>query len=76
MSAVIKPKVRVSVTPRMIPLSPYELYLEQIRGVSDAIRVNSRGLSYIPPQFGGLKGQLGALNDQAVVQMIDFENNS
>lgn len=76
MSAVIKPKQQTTITPRMMTLSPYELYLEQIKGVAEAIRVKSRGLSYIPAQFGGLKGQLSSLNSDSVVQMINFENNA
>jgi hypothetical protein len=75
MTAIIKPKGRVSVTPRMMALSPYELYLEQVGGVSDSIRVKSQGLTYIPAQFGGLKGQRESLRSQVVVQMIDFENS-
>ena len=76
MTAITNTNNGLSVKTRMVPLSPYELYLEQLRGVSDTIRVNSMGMSYIPPQFGGLKGQIIALNDQPVVQMVDFENRS
>lgn len=76
MSTIIHPKKSLSVTTRMVNLSPYELFLEQVRGVSENIRVVNKGLTYIPPQFGGLKGQLVGLNDQPVVQMVDFENNT
>lgn len=76
MSAVIKPINPISVSTRMTSLSPYELYLEQVRGVADTIRVKSRGLSYIPAQFGGLKGQRVSLMSQVAVQMVDFENNT
>lgn len=76
MPTILKQQTGVSVNPRITPISPFELYLEQVKGVAEAIRVNSRGLSYIPAQFGGLKGQLITLNNQVVAQMIDFENNT
>lgn len=75
MSAVRKPTLKTSINTRMVTLSPYELYLEQVRGISDSIRVKSRSLNYIPAQFGGLKGQRTSLQSKVAVQMIDFENN-
>lgn len=75
MSAIKKPELKTSISTRMIALSPYQLYLEQVRGVSDAIRVKSQGLSYVPAQFGGIKGQRASLQSQVAVQMIDFTNN-
>jgi hypothetical protein len=50
------------------------MYVEQIRGISDSFRANAAGLSYIPPQFGGLKGQLLVIADQPVLQLVDFTN--
>ena len=74
MPAITQPNNGLTIAPRMAMMSPYQLYLEQIKGVSDSLRAASATLSYIPPQFGGLKGQLAVINDQAVLQMVDFTN--
>lgn len=76
MPTITKPDNQISVTPRMLSISPYHLYLEQIRGATDAIRVKSRGLNYIPSQFGGIQGQIASLSENVVARMIDFENNT
>jgi hypothetical protein len=55
-------------------VSPFQLYLEQVKGVSDSYRASRAGLSYYPSQFGGLKGQRLVLADQPVLQLIDFKN--
>jgi hypothetical protein len=74
MAAVRKPNNGLTVRPRMEAMSPYQMYLEQIKGISDSFRTARVNLSYIPPQFGGLKGQRLVLADQPVLQMIDFTN--
>lgn len=74
MSAVTTPNNGLTVRPRIALMSPYQLYIEQIRGVSDSFRASRSGLTYIPPQFGGLKGQLTVIADQPVLQMVDFTN--
>ena len=76
MSAITNPNKGLTVQPRIASISPYKLYLEQIRGISDSFRANAAGLSYIPPQFGGLKGQRLVLADQPVLQLIDFTNHN
>lgn len=69
------PYNRKQVSRRTLELTPYNVYLEQIRGVSDAIRVASSGLQYYPLQFGGLKGQRLASADPAVLDIMDFTSN-
>jgi hypothetical protein len=54
-------------------MSPYEIYLSQVRGAIDNIRYTSQGLSYVPPQLGGLDGQLDTLNQAVVLQVTDFK---
>lgn len=75
MSKVISPQKRSFASTRLAVLSPYRMYIEQVRGVSDKIRATSKGLAYYPAQFGGLKGQRENLNSEVVVQLVDFENN-
>lgn len=76
MTIILKPLKKNSASPRMVALSPYQMYVEQMRGISDKIRATNSGLSYYPAQFGGIKGQRENLNSQVIVQLIDFENNS
>jgi hypothetical protein len=75
MTAILKSPTRPSVTPRMLVLSPYELYMEQVRSISDSIRASRTGMAYVPAQFGGILGQRDSIMSQAVVQMIDFTNS-
>lgn len=75
MTAILKPIKKNSASTRMVMLSPYQLYLEQVRGISDKIRAEAARLTYYPAQFGGLKGQRENLNSEVIVQLIDFENN-
>ncbi|HET8685567.1 MAG TPA: hypothetical protein VFM18_02745 [Methanosarcina sp.] len=48
--------------------------MEQVKGVSDSIRVTSQGYSYVPLQFGGLKGQREAVIADVVVDVMDFQS--
>jgi hypothetical protein len=57
-------------------MTPYQIYMQQVRGVSDSIRALAAGLTYIPPQLGGLEGQLAVLEDNIVLQLIDFQVGS
>lgn len=74
MATLKQPNNGLTIRPRIAMISPYQLYLEQVRGVSDSFRATRVGLTYIPPQFGGLKGQLTVIADQPVLQMVDFTN--
>lgn len=73
--AVIKTIQKDSVLPRVLPLSPLNLYLERVRSVSDGVRFPSTGFSYTPLQFGGIKGQQQSLLAASIVRLIDFKVN-
>jgi hypothetical protein len=53
-------------------MSPYEVYLNQVRGTIDNIRYTAQGLTYTPPQLGGLSGQLDVITQAVVLQVTDF----
>ena len=74
MKVISDPYNKNQVRSRTTPLSPYQVYLEQIRSVSDSIRATSRSLTYYPLQFGGLKGQREAITAVAVVDILDFQS--
>jgi hypothetical protein len=54
-------------------MTPYQVYLQQVKGCIDNIRFTSQGMDYIPPQLGGLKGQREVMNEAVVLQTIEFE---
>ena len=68
------PYNRSQVSSSTIALTPYQVYLEQVKGVSDNIRATSAGLSYYPLQFGGLKGQRQASYGVNVVDVMTFQS--
>lgn len=71
--AVIKPIDKNTIGARTLALSPLNLYLERVRSVSDGVRMKVRNFSYIPLQFGGIKGQQQSLLANSVVKLIDFK---
>lgn len=62
-----------NIVPRLVEMTPYQVYLRQIQGATDAIRASRAGFDYIAPQFGGLIGQLQTMKEQIVLQLIDFQ---
>lgn len=66
------PNNNVTITPSFVNITPYQIYLQQVRGITDNIRNSAAGFDYIPPQFGGLDGQLQAMTDSIVLELIDF----
>lgn len=74
MKVITDPYNRNQVVSRTTALTPYQVYLEQIRAISDSIRVAAQGMDYYPLQFGGLKGQREAITGVAVVDILDFQS--
>jgi hypothetical protein len=64
------------ITPRFMVMSPYEVYLNQVKGAIDNIRFTAQGMSYSPPQLGGLTGQLTTIQQAVVLQVTDFQVSS
>lgn len=62
-----------NITPRFKVMSPYEIYLAQVAGCIESIRFSAKGISYTPPQMGGLSGQLKVLSEDVVLQQIQFQ---
>lgn len=58
---------------KLRPLTPYEMYLQQVRTTMDGIRLEEADVTYIPAQFGGLFGQREVINAAVVLDVIDFE---
>ena len=56
-----------------MPISPYEIYLQQVKGTYDGIRAGRLNLTYYAPQFGGLFGQTEVMNEAVVLELTDFQ---
>jgi hypothetical protein len=61
--------------PKLVALSPYEVYLNQVRSAIEPLRYLKLGLDYFPPQLGGLTGQRNVISEAVVLEMITFEVN-
>lgn len=61
------------IVPRYTIMTPYEVYMQQVRGLYDNVRQVNAGVSYVPPQMGGLLGQRQVIQGVAVLELIDFE---
>lgn len=59
--------------PKLTPLTPYEIYLLQVKAAYDNIRTERRNISYIPPQLGGFSGQREVMDETVVLELTDFE---
>jgi hypothetical protein len=61
------------ITPKLVPMSPYELYLQRVNTTVDSVRKVNKGLDYTPIQFGGIFGQAVVANGSAILEVTDFE---
>jgi hypothetical protein len=75
MSYIIKSGNSDKLLPKMRAIGAYEVYLNQVKSAIDPIRYKNLGLAYIPPQLGGLSGQRKVIEQELVMQVIDFEVN-
>lgn len=75
MSRIVYPVSTEKFLPRLVPMSSYEVYVNQVKSSLEAIRFKAKDMEYLPPQLGGLTGQRQILNKSAVIETIDFEVN-
>lgn len=61
------------IIPRILPMSPYEVYAQRINATYDRIRKTRAGLEYTPAQFGGIFGQEEVANSGIVLEITEFE---
>lgn len=61
------------IIPKLMPLTPYEIYLQQVKGAYDNIRALRINYTYYPPQLGGFFGQVEVMDDTIVLELTDFE---
>ena len=61
------------IIPKILPMSPYEVYLQRVHATYEGIRKRREGLSYTPAQFGGVFGQEQVANSGVVLEVTEFE---
>lgn len=61
------------ILPKLLPMTPYQVYMQRVNSTFDTIRKNNDGFDYTPAQFGGIFGQ-GIISNQGVVlEVTEFE---
>ena len=71
--AIIKQSPRNSISPKVVALTPMNLYVERIKSISQKLRASNLNLDYVPLQFGGIQGQQESLLAHSAVKIVDFE---
>jgi hypothetical protein len=61
------------IIPKILPMSPYEVYCQRLNATYDGIRKKREGMNYTPAQFGGLFGQNDVANSGSVLEITEFE---
>jgi hypothetical protein len=61
------------IVPKFTPITPFEIFLLQVKGTYDNIRTERKNISYIPPQMGGPLGQRDVAQESVVLELTDFE---
>jgi hypothetical protein len=61
------------IIPKLVPMTPYEVYLQRVGATYDRIRKEREGFKYTPAQFGGLFGQGVVANSGEVLEITEFE---
>lgn len=71
--AILKQPARDSFQERVLPLTPFEMYLARINSVTENLRNQAAGFDYYPLQFGGLIGQRQSLLANSAVRLVSFK---
>lgn len=61
------------VIPKLMPMTPYEVYTSRVSTTYDNIRKTRQGFAYTPMQYGGLFGQGVVANSGDVLEVMEFE---
>ena len=62
-----------SITNRIVPLTPMNLFCERLASVTNNLRAQASGYTFTPFQLGGIQGQQQALNAVATISIINFK---
>lgn len=59
--------------PRLVSMTPHEIYLQRVNAQFETLRKNAKGLDYTPAQFGGIFGQQVLNSSASVLELTEFE---
>lgn len=64
----------MKINTRLVPITPYYMFLRQIADTTDGIRANRDGVErFFPMQFGGLFGQKTVMDLNEVMEITEFD---
>ena len=61
------------IIPKLLPITPLELYLQRVNATYDSIRKSAMGYDYTPAQFGGIFGHKILDTEAVVLEVITYE---
>lgn len=61
------------IVPKLLAITPTEMYLQRANAIYEAIRKEQEGLDYTPAQFGGIFGQQAVLENSTVLEITVYE---
>lgn len=59
----------------LVRISPYFMFLQQVKDNMNFIRGQSTGVDLMPLQFGGYTGQLATIEDNTVLEITEFQGD-
>lgn len=63
----------MKINTRLINVTPYYMFVRQAQDSIDGIRANNQGVDFTPIQFGGVLGQKTSLQEDAVMEITEFD---
>lgn len=75
MSRITNVNISEKLLPKLVAMSSYEVYLDQVKSALEPIRYGLKDMEYLPPQLGGLTGQRELILKSMILQTVEFEVN-
>lgn len=66
----------MSITSKLIPLTPMELYTRRVASTYDGIRAANADMDFLPADFGGIFAQRTLLEDKSVLEVVDIKGGA
>ena len=63
------------IIPKLVAMSPYQIYLQQVKSIFDNTRYQNQSMDYIPAHMGGPLSQQAIIEEVAVLELTDFVVN-
>ncbi|HET8686416.1 MAG TPA: hypothetical protein VFM18_07095 [Methanosarcina sp.] len=63
----------MKINTRLINVTPFYMFVRQAQDSLDNIRASSDGVDFTPVQFGGIFGQKTSLQEEAVMEVTEFD---